>query len=231
MRKIMRNISVDDFGDVVENIYNNHMNKTSKIKYKDAKIMSKLKLNKVNESNKYATDLSYYDYFKKHRPFIEAITNVKNVACPYCEIKKVEKTFKSRGAIDHMFPKEEYKDMQIALENLFLCCNTCNERKKDDPNFYVKYIASLNMDIVLVRGDYDEIIDVVFDYKDNKAAEFSRILNLEKRYKDALEDINNFINHTSWSSFNNEKWFEESWPFSKAVFHYFMLDLDFENEF
>lgn len=116
--------------------------------------------------------------------------------CPYCNRQYItpiyfhtnEKSFKSRGELDHFYPKSKYPYLAMSIYNLIPSCSTCNSSFKgkkefslDDPNPYEKSYDDLFS--FVATGVPGESLDIRVKQKDSSSGNFVTMFRLEELYK------------------------------------------------
>lgn len=88
--------------------------------------------------------------------------------CPYCYrsyIGVIEEEYGKRTItpdLDHFYPKSKYPFLSVTLSNLVPSCLFCNQRAKNDTDFYKTSIYPPNKIFDVIKFDFDPYIGKIF---------------------------------------------------------------------
>lgn len=119
MRRLCREYSIDEYVEFSKKMYIN----------KKTPPLSAFTCSKNNMTDDYRSD---FDFLSSKEEWKTFFFNVKNKACPYCDVEELHKV-KSPvfSHIDHVLPKEKNKSLAISFHNIAPICPYCNLVKSD----------------------------------------------------------------------------------------------------
>jgi hypothetical protein len=126
--------------------------------------------------------------------------------CPYCYRSYVNVSESEDGTkavtpdLDHFFPKSRYPFLSVTLSNLIPSCLFCNQRAKNDEDFYKASIYPPQKIFDNIEFDYDIYLNKIYikNYKDlisNPAyAMHLKTFLIQETYATHTEILKNIIN-------------------------------------
>lgn len=114
----------------------------------------------------------YNNFRKTHGK--KVIEETGSNICPYCYrsyiniIEADDSTKAITPDIDHFFPKSRYPFLSITLSNLVPSCLSCNQRAKNDEDFYKNSIYPPHKIFDKIEFDYDVYLNKIYikNYKE-----------------------------------------------------------------
>lgn len=143
------------------------------------------------------TPKNYKDYHK-YKPFLKIEFENK---CIYCRKPSTISKDDSDFGVEHYFPKSSHPHLECNYENLFYCCNGCNNRKRawiplnkkgelfiPNPCDYVMFDHLKFVDEVInAKSDSGKFTIDYLDLNDNEFLEFRKsILTMIKVIEEKL---------------------------------------------